>query len=132
MEFGALLDQICHRHGWAMRKEAEEYRIIVPLPKGRKQEVHIRFMHESRNDTHWAKYISVAGPAHRFDPILCLALNASDSLVTGAAAKSGDDLVFVDTQMLDDADESEVEMSIRYVAEAADSFEKLVSDQDTN
>ncbi len=71
------------------------------------------------------------GPVEALDEDrLVSALRVNAGLARGALAVMHDDLVMLDTQLLQDAELNEVKASIDYLARTADSYEKTLFDTD--
>ncbi len=124
-----ILFSICTRTGWDLQTRADgSFRVTVRIKGGIRQPVTIAFVDDERTGLRWARYVSRLGSAGDLDADLCLRVNASLSLTTGAIGRVDDDLVFIDTQLCQDADEREVEESITNVARGAARVDDLVTE----
>jgi hypothetical protein len=101
----------------------------VPLDDGRHQVVSLElFDHE---DEELVRLSSTIGEAAKLTPVrLTIALRINAELAHGAFAVKDDNLIIVDTLMLEDADPGEVEASIRYLAQTADYYECVIFETD--
>lgn len=112
---------MCERNGWTEGKG----RVEVSFENGRRQDVRIElFEFEGQS---LARLYSTVGSASRIRPArLAALLGVNFKLPHGALATKGDDLVIVDTLMVERAADEEIEASIRYLAEMADHYERTI------
>lgn len=124
--FNALCEQICADDGWELLPNG----IRVSWGSGRHQLVALQFIeHEGRE---LARFSTRIGVVEQLDEErLLMALRVNAGLPHGALAVMHDDLVMIDTQIVQDADPEEVRASIDYLARAADSYEKSLFGTDT-
>lgn len=126
-DFLEALERAGQRHGWAVGKD----RVEIPFPTGRHQTVHFElfdFESEAR-----ARLYTAIGSSVRIDPLrLTQALRVSFKLPHGALALRDDDLVMVDTLRVDAVDATELEATLRYLAETADHLEQTMFGGDEN
>ncbi len=127
MSFEQLFEKVCAKNNWSQSGDGAE----LVLPGGRKQRVLIqRFQHGSDD---MARAYSVVGGAEEMSATrLTSALSLNFNLPYGALAIHGGKLVMTDTFLIRDADEGEVEASIRFLAETADRYEKQIYHTDEN
>jgi hypothetical protein len=126
-DFLAEIERAGQRRGWTVGKD----RVEISFPTGRHQTVHFElfdFEGEAR-----ARLYTAIGSAVRIDPLrLTQALRVSFKLPHGALALRDDDLVMVDTLSADEVDASELEATLRYLAETADHLEQTMFGSDEN
>ena len=86
------------------------------------------FQHE---DEDRVRFFTTIGATSDLTPVrLTIALRINAELAHGAFAVRDDDLIMVDTHMLDCVDPKEIETSIRFLAETADYYEKAIFETD--
>lgn len=129
MEFREIVDSIAQACNWHVEERKGSISIEVPTGNGRTQLVLIT------DDTDVAdqpivRYWSVIGPAADIEYRRCLEENAR--LAYGAFAIQDDQLVLMDTQLVQDADPMEVGASIGNLAAYADRYERDLFDHDKN
>ena len=123
--FGASLERVCERNGWGHAADMVE----VKFESGRRQNVRLTFFEFEGRE--FVRFFTTIGDAARIDPMrLNQGLRVSFGLPHGALALRKDDLVMVDTLLLDHADETEVESVLRYLAETADHLEGTMFGRD--
>ncbi len=122
MRFREIVDSIAEACGWHVTEEkGDSLCVEVPTGNGRSQMVLIT------EDTDIAdqaivRYWSVIGPAADVEFRRCLGENAR--LSYGAFALKDENLVLLDTQLVQDADPMEVGASIGNLAAYADRYER--------
>lgn len=121
MDFREIVDSIAQACNWEVEAKQGSISIEVPTGSGRTQMVLIT------DDTDVAdqpivRYWSVIGPAEDIEYRRCLEENAK--LAYGAFAIQDDQLVLMDTQLVQDADPMEVGASIGNLAAYADRYER--------
>ena len=123
--FSDICRSVCEERGWELNPSG----VHVPLDDGRHQVVALElFDHE---DEELVRLSSTIGEAARLTPVrLTIALRINAELAHGAFAVKDGHLMIVDTLMLDDADRGEVEASIRYLAQTADYYERVIFETD--
>ena len=121
MDAPGVFERVCERHGWACQENAAEY----ILPGNRRQLVLVsRFEFGGEK---MLRFHSVIGERELLtETRMEAALKINFQLAHGALALHEDDLVVTDTFLLREADEDEVASSIRYLAETADRYERLI------
>ena len=123
--FSDICRSVCEERGWELNPSG----VHVLLDDGRHQVVALElFDHE---DEELVRLSSTIGEAAKLTPVrLTIALRINAELAHGAFAVKDDHLMIVDTLMLDDADRGEVEASIRYLAQTADYYERVIFETD--
>ena len=103
----------------------------VPLDDGRHQVVALETIRVTKTRNSCVSS-STIGEAAKLTPVrLTIALRINAELAHGAFAVKDDHLMIVDTLMLDDAEfHGEVEASIRYLAQTADYYERVIFETD--
>jgi len=123
--FEDLCTQMCTEAGWERLPNA----IRVAWPGGRHQLVALEFFEQQGQE--FVRMCTRIGPVEALDEDrLVSALRVNAGLARGALAVMHDDLVMLDTQLLQDAELNEVKASIDYLARTADSYEKTLFDTD--
>ena len=121
MRFREIVDRIAKACSWTVaEEEGGAIRVEVPTGNGRTQRVLITEDTDIA-DQHIVRYWSVIGPAEGIEMRRCLEENAR--LCYGAFALKDDNLVMMDTQLVQDADPMEVGASIGNLAAYADRYE---------
>jgi hypothetical protein len=123
--FPEICRSVCEARGWDLNPTG----VHVPLDGGRHQIVSLEvFDHE---DHELVRLMSTIGEASKLTPVrLTIALRINAELAHGAFAVKDDHLVMVETLLLADADPGEVEASIRYLAQTADYYERVIFETD--
>jgi hypothetical protein len=121
MEVPEVFRKVCEKNGWPCQKDQVE----LVLAGGRKQKVFVEtFVHENEQ---MARAYSVVGTTDALSEVrLKSALSLNYRLPHGALAIRDDALVMTDTFLLKEADDDEVEASVRYLAKTADRYEKAI------
>jgi len=123
--FSEICRRVCGEQGW----DLEPSGVHVPLAKGRHQVVAIEiFQHEEEERV---RLMTTIGDTRELTPVrLTIALRINFELAHGAFAVKDENLILVDTLMLEGVGPDELELSIRYLAETADYYEKAIFDTD--
>lgn len=125
MDFLTLLQQVCQFNQWGMQQQHDgSVRIEVPTEYGRSQVVEV--IQGNDPDGHalvyfWTVVVSVQEVG---DPWYLLGLNAE--IPYGGLAVRGNDVILMESQLMQTADTEEVMRAIFYVAKYSDQFEKQV------
>jgi len=86
------------------------------------------FQHEEEERV---RLMTTIGDTRELTPVrLTIALRINFELAHGAFAVKDENLILVDTLMLEGVGPDELELSIRYLAETADYYEKAIFDTD--
>ena len=125
--FVALLKTIAEKNQWQLEHADPEYVMHVKT-LGLCKPVRISFVKEPGGKGAWARYVADAGPDGHLPAEFCLRLNADKRFITGGIALRGDRLIYLDTQNTEDADDSEVRSSLRYVARFAIALGNQIND----
>ena len=121
MKFQKLLEDLCEANEWTMTSGE----IVVPTPKGRTQA--FRWNHFEEHGRELARLWTVIGPESKLTPTrVHAALSLNFSMAFGALAIGDESLCMTQTFLISDADEAEVEASLRSMAEVADRYERLI------
>jgi hypothetical protein len=125
--FPEVCRRVCEEHGWELKPAG----VYVPLAHGRHQVVSIEiFQHEQHERV---RLFTTIGGAKDLTPVrLTIALRINYELAHGAFAVKDDNLMLIDTLMLAGIGAEELELSIRYLAETADYYEKAIFETDEN
>jgi hypothetical protein len=127
MNFDDFFRLLGQKRGWRFQPGEEEGTLIFTLSmrSGRKQEVHLR---RYEHDGHaMVRFTSVIGPAMALTgerPAVALRLNSE--LPFGCLAIEGEHLVVTDTFLLDEVNLEEVLLSLNYLAQQADRYERML------
>jgi hypothetical protein len=125
--FSNLCRRVCQEQGWELRPSG----VHVDLSDGRHQVVELEVFQHEQDEL--VRFFTTIGKTENLTPVrLTIALRINCELAHGAFAVKNDNLVMVETLMLEDADPSEIEASIRYLAETADYYEKAIFEQDVH
>ncbi|MGH0037504.1 MAG: hypothetical protein ACQGVK_20950 [Myxococcota bacterium] len=124
-QFDRICDQVCEEQGWGR----SENQIEVKFEEGRRQIVFLEFFDFEGEEL--VRLYSVIGSVEAMNPLkLTQALRLNFGLPHGALAVHADELVMIDTLMVEDADPGEIEASAAYLAETGDHFEKTMFGSD--
>ena len=119
--FGQICRRVCEQQGWELLPSG----VHVKFRDGRHQVVSLEFFESEREEL--VRLYTMIGEIDGMDVRrLVAALRINARLAHGALAVRDDALVMIDTLMLEDADASEIEASIGYLAETADYYEKVL------
>ena len=132
MPISHLLQQITSEQGWPVASDPNgDYRLEIPTEPCRSQVVTVSTGHDPDGKLlvyFWSRITDVSNVA---DPWYLLRLNVD--LHYGALAVRGSDVILVETQLAETADQEEVARALYFVATKADALEKQVhGHQDTN
>lgn len=120
-QLAAIVERVCKKNRWTASGDHLEF----PLPGGRKQLVFAEeFEHEGEKMLRL--YSQVGDESSLTEIRLRAALSLNFKLPHGAFALREGKLVLTETFLLREADEDEVESAIRYLAESADRYERLI------
>ena len=121
MALPEVFRKVADKAGWSYSGDTIE----IPLEGGRKQTIKLlEFEHEGRS---MIRAFTEIGDSKEMSPTrLESALSLNFGLPHGALAVHDGQLVMVDTFLLDDADEDEVESSLYYLAVTGDRYERLI------
>jgi hypothetical protein len=125
-DFDQVCASVCERRGWTLSAD----RIDVKVEAGRKQVVNLGFFeHEGAE---MVRLHSVIGSTKKILPDrLAFALQLNFGLPHGSFAVSGEFLVLVDTLRLADANDSELDACIGFLAETGDYYERSMFGSDS-
>jgi hypothetical protein len=124
--FGAMCRRVCQERGWELLPGG----IRVALGHGRYQLVELELFEARGREL--VRLVTTVGNARELgEERLGRTLRWNADLVLGAFAVRDGDLVMTDTLLLGDADESELEAAVGYLAETADHYERLLFRDDT-
>ena len=125
--FDRACEALCGDEGWHWAGDAIE----VPTDEERHQRVSIEFF--EFEDEELVRLYTVIGSSDRIHPLkLTQALRLNFGLPHGALGLRGDDLVMIDTLMVEGADAEEIAASVEYLAETGDHFEEKLFGSDEN
>ena len=120
-KFEELCERVCATEGWERLADG----VRVSLPNGRHQQISTEYFEFDNREM--VRFFTRIGSIERLsEEQLVAALRVNTGLAHGALAVREDDLVMVDTQVLDDADLGEVKSSIDFLARTSDSYEKVL------
>ena len=125
MSFPSIFKSVCDKNGWPCEGGQAE----ITLAHGRRQFVFMEVF--TFNDEEMIRFYTVVGRADMLTEVrLRAALGINFGLPYGALAIHRENLVLTDTFLVREADYDEVESSIRYIANTADRYERLIFDSD--
>jgi hypothetical protein len=123
--FGAMCQRLCRARGWELLPGGVRLRV----DGGRHQLVEIELFEAGGREL--VRLTTTVGSARDVgEARLARALRWNAELAHGAFAVRDEELVMTDTLVLEDADEGELEASLAYLAETADRYERLFSEDD--
>ena len=123
--FSRVCRRVCKEHGWELLPSG----VHVKWPDGRHQVVALEVFQHEQEDL--VRLFTTIGGTEKLTPIrLTIALRINCELAHGAFAVKDDNLIMVETLSLDNAGASEIEASIRFLAETADYYEKAIFETD--
>jgi len=125
--FSEICRRVCEEQGWKLDPAG----VHVPLPHDRHQVVSLEFFQHEREER--IRLLTTIGGTNDLTPVrLTIALRINFELAHGAFAVKDDNLILMDTLMLESVGSEELELSIRFLAETADYYEKAIFDTDEN
>ena len=123
--FAHILKRVCQDQAWELLPSG----VQVSWPNGRRQLIELKFFEFKHEEL--VRLFTTIGDVERMSAVrLTVALRINAELAHGCLAVHEDHLVMTDTLMLRDADPSEIEASIGYLAETADYYEKSLFQTD--
>lgn len=126
-EFDRVYAQVCSSREWIGQRDQVE----VKLESGRRQVIHLQFFEHGGRAM--VRLHTVIGSTKRIRPTrLHFALELNYGLPHGSMAVKDDELVMVDTLILEDADPGEVEAALEYLASTADHYEASMFGHDAH
>ncbi|MEM7234113.1 MAG: hypothetical protein AAF517_18190 [Planctomycetota bacterium] len=121
MSVPEIIQQVCSSNDWSYQAGKAE----VALGDGRKQVLFATTFSHDGGDM--VRLHTVVGDAKVLtETRLRAALSLNSSVAFGALAVQGEDLVMTDTFLISDADQGEVSRSMRFLAETADKYERMI------
>jgi hypothetical protein len=124
-QFRGICEQVCQEQGWTLQGNG----VRVPLPEDRSQVVELETF-EYEDETLVRLTTVIGGAAALSEVRIRAALELNARLPHGAFAVRSGDLVMTETLLLEDADATELEASLRYLAVTADRYEEQLFDTD--
>lgn len=119
--FSSTCRRVCEEQGWELLPSG----IHVAWPDGRHQVVALEVFEHEQEDL--VRLSTTIGGTQSLTPVrLTIALRINAELAHGAFAVKDDELIMVETLLLEDAGSTELGASIRYLAETADYYEKTL------
>ena len=123
--FSAVCRNVCEARGWDLLPSG----VQVTWPDGRHQVVSLEIFQHADEDH--VRFFTTIGATSDLTPVrLTIALRINAELAHGAFAVRDDELIMVDTHLLDRADAKVTETAIRCLAETADYYEKAIYETD--
>ena len=121
MEHIKLISEVCMRQGW----QHEGSDITVNFADGRKQLVQSElYLFEGEE---MIRLYTLVGPMNKLSETqLSALLGLNSSLAFGALASFGDDLAMTETLLMRDSAHDQLGYAVRFLAEAADGYEKQI------
>ncbi len=125
----SLVGEICAKEGWKHAAEGEGFRIVVPLPGERAQDVLVRtFPHEGET---LVRSTTLIGHQKDLDACRCRkALELNATLPYGQLALESEHLVLTETRPLKTAAAETSSTLIKFIARQADFYEKAIFGKD--
>jgi hypothetical protein len=123
--FAQTLKRVCRERSWDLLPSG----VHVSLANDRAQLIELEFFEFKHEEL--VRFFTTIGEIEGMSAVrLTVALRINTELAHGCLAIHEDHLVMTDTLMLRDADSSEIEASISYLAETADYYEKTLFETD--
>src|SRR5262245_26949440 len=126
-----LVAKMCKLEHWTAEPDGGGVWIEIPQPKGRKQKV---FAVSFKDKTEpMVRYTSRIGPADQIeDKRAKMALELNSKLPHGCLAIDGDQLVVTATRPLKTTTPESSAAAVRYIANQADTYERLIFSGDVH
>jgi len=125
--FEDVLGAVCGEQGWVHGSSGVE----VKLESGRRQVVKLDYFEFEGAEL--VRLYTVIGDSSRIHPLrLTQALRVNFGLPHGAMALRAEELVLVDTLIVEDADAGEIEAAVGYLSETGDHFERTLFGPDAH
>jgi hypothetical protein len=123
--FADLCRSVCRTHGWELLPNG----VRVEWEDGRHQLVELEVVdHETEA---LVRLFTTIGSVEKLTPVrLTIALRINAELAHGAFAVKDNQLIMVETFLIDGVDEGQIAASIQYLAETADYYEKAIFETD--
>jgi len=119
--FPDLCRRVCEERGWELLASG----VRIGLEDGRHQLVELEIFQDGEDEL--VRLFTTIGSIESLTPVrLTIALRINAELAHGAFAVKDDELIMVDTLLLDDAGSAELGASIGYLAATADYYEKAI------
>jgi hypothetical protein len=119
--FAQICRDVCESESWELLPSG----VNVPLEDSRHQVIALEFF--ELDGRGMVRMLTQIGSANGLSgERLIQILRSNCTLAHGAMAIQGDNLCMTDTLILDDADPSEVQSAIWYIAQMADYYEKIL------
>jgi hypothetical protein len=116
---------VCEERGWELLLSG----VRISWDDGRHQLVELEIFQDDEDEL--VRLHTTIGSIESLTPVrLTIALRINAELAHGAFAIKEDELIMVDTLLIDDAGDAELGTSIRYLAETADYYEKAIFETD--
>ncbi len=118
--FAEKCREVCDAHGWELLPTG----VLVQFGDGRKQLVSLEFFEFDSEEL--VRLMSTIGPTDTMTPEeLTTALRSNAEVAHGALAIRDDELVLVDTLLIDGLEASALAASIEFLATSADDTERV-------
>lgn len=119
--FANILRKVCAERGWELLPSG----VNVKHPDGRHQVIHFELFDSGEREG--VRLTSMIGEAKSMSPEqMEQALRANMDLAHGALALKDDELCLTETLSLDEAEAGEIESAVAFMAELADTYEKIL------
>ncbi len=119
--FANILRKVCAERGWELLPSG----VNVKHPDGRHQVIYFELFDSGEREG--VRLTSMIGEAKSMSPEqMEQALRANMNLAHGALALMDDELCLTETLSLDEAEAGEIESAVAFMAELADTYEKIL------
>lgn len=123
--FSELCRSVCEHRGWELLPSG----VQVQLDDGRHQLVELEVVQHESDEI--VRIFTTIGSTERLTPIrLTIALRINAELAHGAFGVKDDNLIMVDTLLLEGMNDRQLDASISFIAETADYYEKAIFETD--
>jgi hypothetical protein len=111
-EFRTRLLKVCDNADWKLTEYNDGFKVEVAVRKVHRS-VLVTFVDDPETGEVFARFASMICPAKVLDPEFCLRLNGENRFLSGCLALRKDRLIFLDSQLVSEADELEIKLKLQ-------------------
>lgn len=126
-EFRTKLLKVSGVLNWKLTEYNDGFKVEVAV-RNSTRSVLVTFVDDPDTGEVFARFASMICPADILDPEFCLRLNGENRFLSGCLALRKDRLVFLDSQLVSEADELEIKLKVRNVAKFSMALNRLAEE----
>jgi hypothetical protein len=126
-EFRTKLLKVCDTNGWKFVEYNDGFKVEVTIRKVARSVV-VTFVDDPDTGEVFSRFASLICQANILDHEFCLRLNGENRFLSGFVALRKDRLVFLDSQLVSEADELEIKLKIRNAAKFSLALSRLAKE----